>query len=696
MMRRLRTSAACPCDAVRTRMTGFNLFTQEMQREHNVLRSQNLSDGRKNMQVMSTMWANLTVRRRNIYNERARQRNALMLSDPVKKNNNFNLLMRLFGKEKIMLDAGDETFTALIAKSTMRAMKPNDTRRLRAKLQIKNRSSTRVRQPCNITSAFRRYSNPHMMLFDSFTEMQRSVTPTRQSAFTAISKLVSLSNVTESGEECIVDKFATLTAQEALLFAPISDAEAPFFEVFCATRCGSFDYKHFNILQLFTMFRGIEVEVKHNPTREQLYHCLLSSDRSHDGAYFRARRCLERLETLRSSDCGLYISKRTREVAKVPPAAYGIESSWDDVEVATMLAETRREQSVYDDILVRAALLRSKEKNAQLEMYQIRPEEMQAAVATINARAVRKARTVKVRKQEEDDKSISKEWEETPATLQPGKLARAKPVAPLKEEAEVAVAKLRTRTPSPAKASIHVVARRKSKQVESDLAATPPIPAAARRSVRAAIGSSRKPAQKQRTMTETEATEELTASVNVEEKEGDVTDEVGSAVEAVSCKSTKKKQQQLARVASPSAADRADSLIGAEYSMAEEVDGDAPAAEEEALVAKDEAADDLEALLERDFTEEDAASGESAIAVSSAKANKGKAERRRTARSQLTDPTSMLPAKARVHKLITRHSSAKSKRVVLLPTQPQPSPYIPPSRSVDFTASIRALLGGSL
>ncbi|KPI88510.1 hypothetical protein ABL78_2406 [Leptomonas seymouri] len=650
MMRRLRLSAAHPRDATRTGMTGFNLLTQELQNKHRLLNSKNLKEGRNNMRVMSDVWGRLSPRRREIYNERARQKNILLHSDPQKKNNTFNLIMRLFGAEKIMLYAGDEAFTALIAKSTMQAMKAKDTKELRAKLMIKDKQTSARKAPCTITSAFRRFTNPHMMFFDSFTEMQRSVAPTRQSAFSAISKLVSLCNVSQSGEEHIIQNFFSLSPEERLLFSPISDLEAPYFEVFCATRCGSMDYKHFNILQLFTTFRGIAVDAPQNPERERVYRSLLGSDRSHDGAYFRARRCLERLETLRSSDCGMYISKQTPSPVKIAPTTYSIEPSWDEVAVATALAETRHKQSVYDDILVRAALLRSPERNKQLGRYRVLLEEREETARSTNKCVAAVLET------EQIEGFVQEAVKAAPATkankLETASLHEGTAKASVKRK----TAKRRSRTAPPVrqKSQMGVVV---SREVESEAAspvAKPPIPASAKKNA----GSAASLKEREERRSAEEAEESGMAEIEI--------------VEAPR-KSSKKKS----RVQPPSMEPTAEREFGAEDFMAieEEMEG-------ETAVDNDEAA--LEEVFAGDRLEEEVP----------ASAKKGKSERRRSARSQLTDPMSILPAKARVQRLITKHSSARKK--VLPITTPQPSPYVPPQRNADFAESIRAMLSSSL
>ncbi|KAG5483108.1 hypothetical protein LSCM4_07325 [Leishmania orientalis] len=372
MMRHFRVSAASqPMCAVRTKMTGFNLFAQDMQRETRLLKARTFEKGSQNMRVMAKLWQHLPACRRAMFHARARQRDALMVRDPEKKNNTFNLLMRLFGSDKVLLRAGDEKFTARMATSTMRAMSSQDVKRLREKMKVDALFTSKERSDAMVTSSFKRFSSPNMVLFESFTEMQRSVAPTRKSAFTAITKLLSVSNVSVSGEECVMNRYSSLSPEVRNLFAPISDVEAPFFERFCASRCAGFDRKRFEIMKLFASFRGIEVDLGSNPMQEKLFRSLINTDRSHDGIFFRARRSLERLEALRSSDCGLFIAKRLPQSIRIDPTTYSINSNLDDVSVATLLAETRSGQSVYDDVLTRASFLRAKEKNKKLAVYNV-------------------------------------------------------------------------------------------------------------------------------------------------------------------------------------------------------------------------------------------------------------------------------------------------------------------------------------
>ncbi|KAK7196456.1 hypothetical protein NESM_000583000 [Novymonas esmeraldas] len=372
MMRHFRPSGAVqPRCAARSIVTGFNLFAHELQKENGVLVAQTLKEGQSNMRVISAMWRQLSAQRRATYNGRAMQCATLTTSDPEKKNNTFNLIMRLFGSNRLLLSAGDQRFTAQIAKATMHAMTQKHVRQLHAKLKVTPYVSSRKHSNALATARFRRFTCPNMVLFNSFTEMQRSVAPTRESAFAAITKTLSVSNVTTSGEQFVLHRYRLLSPEVRNRFAPITDVEAPFFEVFCATRCSGMMWESFEIMRLFALFRGIQVDLPCSATCVPLYRTLLDTDRSADGIYFRARRCLQKIDTMRSSDCGLFLAKQLSDTATIKPATYGIDKTFDDVSVATLLAETREGQSVYDDILTRAAILRRAEMNRKLAVYDV-------------------------------------------------------------------------------------------------------------------------------------------------------------------------------------------------------------------------------------------------------------------------------------------------------------------------------------
>lgn len=651
MMRRLRLSAASSHIATRTKVTGFSLFTQEMQQEQRVLSSKSLRAGQANMRVMSKLWSKLTKRRKELYNERARQRSLLKVRDSMKKNNTFNLLMRLLGSEEILQNVGDETFMAHVARNTMLAMKPKDAEKLRTRMKVSHKAPSQSNAPCTSTSTFKRFANPHMMFFDSFTEMQHSVAPTRHTAFTAISKLVSLCNVSEAGEEFVVKSFDALSREDTLLFAPISDAEAPYFEVFCATRCGTLDFRCFNILQLFMAFRGIDAAAPPQPQRERIYRSLLSSDRSHDGVFYRARRCLERLENLRSSECGVYIAQRASQPATVPTTAYGIENSSDDVMVATLLAETRRDQSVYDDILVRASMLRSDKNKALLDVYQVRLEE-----TATQQRALRKrhAHVEKLAEREAEDVLRVTEVESVTTTAK----AKAHATSRVAAVATAPKKKAQSRPASPAKKAAT------AKKTFVAAAAEPAAPAKTPRSTRVAASA---PAHQPRRPAAVKKTEE-------EEEEEEVWAS-SSAVEAAPSFAPKKSRKSATVVA------KADESYGVEEFLAGEASDS---------FDSEDAFDDVQ------FSAQGSAAQEAEREeVTTAPAQRSAKEKRRTARSQLTDPQIMLPAKARAQKLITKHAST---RKAMQPTtaSPQPSPYVPPQRNTDFTASIRALLSNSM
>ncbi|KAG5482951.1 hypothetical protein LSCM1_06992 [Leishmania martiniquensis] len=635
MMRHFCVSSATrqTC-AVRTKMTGFNLFTQQMQKEKRVLKARTFEKGYENMRTMARLWEQLPANRRAWYYARARQRDALMAGDPEKKNNTFNLLMRLFGRNKVLLKAGDERFIAQMAKSTIRGMSSQDTQKLREQLKVTAFRTSKEQSYASVTSRFKRFVCPDMLLFDSFTEMQRSVAPTRKSAFAAITKLLSVCNVTVSGEEYVMKRYSLLSPEVQNVFAPISDLEAPFFETFCACRCAGFDRKRFDIMRLFASFRGIEVDLSNNPARDQLFRSLINTDRSRDGLYFRARRSLERLEKLRSSDCGLFIAKKLPPSISIDPAVYGIDSKLDDVSVATLLAETRAGQSVYDDVLTRASILRTKEKNKQLAVYNVAQMMPIERVSSRQAHVERMAETVKIA---------------------PG-INAAKPVLNLK----ATCVQLRKKKPLPARVHVKKLAPKKeSKPAEAT-------------EVRVASADRNAHSAEQRDLMTKRAT-----SISLTKTKGAL--------------SSRRARMKVSVAGGAGVASNKPLKKGVSTSQVTAATGEAEDISAEDIMTEGEGDDDA-----LDYIDNSAGIRAALSTVPTApKKEKRKSAGHRTVRSHLLAPESMLPVAARSQKVIAAHTSTmrKAPRTV---SASKSGPFTPTPREVSFADNIRAQLASFL
>ncbi|GET87343.1 hypothetical protein, conserved [Leishmania tarentolae] len=644
MMRHFRVStAAKPQCIVRTKMTGFNLFTQDIQKERNVLKTKSFDGGHENMRIMAKLWKRLPLKQRVMYNTKALQRAALVTRDPEKKNNTFNLLMKLFGKDKMLLTAGNEAFTALMAKSTMHAMSQRDRRRLLEKLKVDAFRTSKERSNRSGTSAFRRFVSPSMLLFNSFTEMQRSVAPTRKSAFTAVTKVLSVCNLTVSGEKYVMDRYSSLSPDLRNLFAPISDVEAPFFEMFCAARCAGFDWKHFEIIRLFASFRGIKLDLGGNAMQDELFRSLLAADRSRDGVYFRARRSLERLEKLRSSDCGCFIARHLPQSANMPPAAYGVDSTLDDVSVATLLAETRCGHSVYDDVLTRAAVLRTKERNEKLAVYNVQQ------MITMDALKNKQAHLKSVKEKVAPELRVTKPVLKLNAARPP--LRKKKSLSdrvPLKKVTAMAKPKLKQTVPIASKETA----------TEATPAASPD---------RNAL-----PAVKLQMVTKRAARAYRTKAKDVSAPRRALVKV--SAARKIGVAASNKAPKKGALTSQGTAATDGDGNFLAENVLADSVDGDV-----DAQVLDDSAG---------------ATTAQVAVPTVPEK-QKGKSAGHRGARSHLLTPESMLPATARPQKVIVAHTSIGRKTPRPVYTSPS-SPFTPARRKVSFADNIRAQLASLL
>ncbi|CAJ1006985.1 hypothetical protein Q4I28_002299 [Leishmania naiffi] len=634
MMRHFRVSAATqPQCTARTKMTGFNLFTQSMQKEKKVLKAKSLKGGYDNMRIMATLWGKLPAFRREMYNSQALQRAALMTGDPEKKHNTFNLLMRLFGSNKVLLTAGDESFTALMAKSTMHAMRSRDTRQLQEKLKVKKFSTSTERPHVNVASTFKRFVSPSMLLFNSFTEMQRSVTPTRKSAFTAVARLRSFSNITISGEKLVMHRYSSLPPELRNLFAPISDIEAPFFELFCASRCAGFNRKRFEIIRLFASFRGIKVDLGSNAVQDQLFRSLVNTDRSRDGIYFRVHRSLERLEMLRSSDCGFFIAKRLLQSIKMNRAAYSLDSGLDDVSVATLLAETRSGQSVYDDVLTRAAILRTNEKNKQLSVYNV-AQMMQTETLCNKQTRVERVKKVKV----------------TP------ELSTSKPVLKLKAARAPLKEKLASKTKPQLAQTMPIITKEVATRAKPE---APP-------KRNAAPPMKRQLVTKRTASVSRAKTKRVPATRRVHVK-------VCAARKAVAAASKKALKKVATTPQATAATDEDDDLFAEDF------------------MTENEGSD-----VDPDFVNKFAAATVAPVTQPTAPAKqRHKETKHRAVRSHLLAPESMLPAAARSQKVITAHTSTCRKAPRPASTS-HSLPFTPTRRKVSFADNIRAQLASFL
>lgn len=211
-----------------------------------------------------------------------------------------------------------------------------------------------------------------MKYFSSFTEMQRAVAPTRLRAYIAVCKSLAPYTERQTHDARMQRSFHALRAEEQHTFAPITDAEASAFETFCAQHAAPMNPHQFDISRLFAQFRGMATSRRCNARaaspREQLYRSLMAEDKAQDGLYSRVRRTLQRISAQRSSDAGLYLLPRMPLPRRaVPPSMYALQPCINEVAVSTLLAMTRQNCCVYDDVLQRAAVLRPREAAAALE-----------------------------------------------------------------------------------------------------------------------------------------------------------------------------------------------------------------------------------------------------------------------------------------------------------------------------------------
>ncbi|KEG13907.1 hypothetical protein DQ04_00721090 [Trypanosoma grayi] len=365
----------------RHHINGFSLFAKELQEKEGLLKAKSFRNGRENMRVVSRHWKELGRGERHRYNQRAREIAVLRAHNSDKAFNDFNLLMRLLFRTDDVAGAGDEVFTAHMARNTLTQLKSNHREKLREKLLPEAASTSRKNRKANERALPMAWYFPHMRYFESFVEMLRAVAPTQKALFVAVSRVLAINKLfTGDAISNLSEKFDALTEEEVEMFKPVSDEDAPRFERYCASHCATYDIENFDIVRLFAQYRGLITARTSLPEPEATkYKMLMEADRFRESLYFKALRNLERAKAGRSTDHGTYISHIHPDGVTVPPETYAIVSSLSDVEIAKMLAETRLGQSVYDDVMDRTSCFRHDMANQLLSETYLSPvREMKA------------------------------------------------------------------------------------------------------------------------------------------------------------------------------------------------------------------------------------------------------------------------------------------------------------------------------
>lgn len=233
-------------------------------------------------------------------------------------------------------------------------------------------------------------SPTEMTLPDTFTEMIKTVAPTRLDLFVAVAAHIKERHGGAVSVEATKDRFRALSSQDQAVFRQIRAEEESKFEKFCSKNAASaFLNGSIDIVALYTAFRGIKPLPTNHKTHviDGLYKSLLSTDTIHDSELLRTKRALSRLAYQRSSDCGVYLH-RSRASPHIDPRSYTLRSlsTLDTLSVAELLVDTRKGMSVYDDVLVRTNLLRSPLHSKDLMCYRVdhflRNDLLEAAVQT--------------------------------------------------------------------------------------------------------------------------------------------------------------------------------------------------------------------------------------------------------------------------------------------------------------------------
>lgn len=355
--------------------SGFQLFSEELLTKNVALIKHFSNDPELKRPVLEAIWKSLTLQRRRSYNERANLL-SVVKHQQYRKPTTEDAVLYFLRKEKNLVKWTNPSFLESLAQTSAASLSAHQKKKLKSLFLSDNQKLSNVALSLKEEQANGKWTN--MAHFNSFTDMLRVLAPTRKILYLQVTASFSGESLSKPFLIAAARHYTALSEDERQIFAPIKDRERLKFERFCGMNCGGMNKGKLDIIALFAAFRGIMPLDKKNEldSARELYKTFLSMDHVHDSDFLRARRALTRFDIQRSSEAGLYILKHRGKAmsASVSPDTYMIHHlpSLDDITVAEMLVSTRLGCSVYDDVLERADMLRTKANSKKLGIYRVR------------------------------------------------------------------------------------------------------------------------------------------------------------------------------------------------------------------------------------------------------------------------------------------------------------------------------------
>lgn len=338
---------------------GFFLFARELLERNKPLYKRVVSDNKSKQIVLFSLWSSLTIPCRKKFETRAHMLSKLI---PDSLNNCSPLTLESVQKSlTIPENPKKNSFASKKCPANLVFRSPDF-------------SGDRCSSPLSIASGCKFKWN-NMMYYCTFTDMLLVVAPTKKHLYAELLSFYHECRLTKSFLRKASILYERLSEEDRSFLSPIRNEERKKFESFCAHNCGAMEINSLDIIQLYAAFRHIR-PIQFNElqkVRLSLYQALLASDTIHDSDFLRARRAMTKLKMQRSSEAGLYLSRKNGVSRVVRPSAYNVktEPGLDDIKVAELLVDTRAHVSVYDDILDRANSLRTQKNAAQLCLYHL-------------------------------------------------------------------------------------------------------------------------------------------------------------------------------------------------------------------------------------------------------------------------------------------------------------------------------------
>lgn len=384
---------------------GRALFENEVLEKNSLLLERFKAEPHQRNDVLQCMWKSLTIERRKAFNAKAR---VLSVFDCYPKKKEYplsteDLVLKRLREDYRMRNYLSSSGCSGSEKEASEMFLSGMARVAASHLPSRHKSALEKLSIAENRNVLRRFLEPqkarerwtNMLFYQSFTDMLRTLAPTPKILYFELCALFSRTDFSPRFLCCVANRYNALPEEDKTLFRPIESKEKLRFERFCCLHCGGMSKECIDIISLFAAFRGLQPIIRGiNPIysrikkgdaegkeamkeMDSVYKGFLSCDSIHDGDFFRARRALSKLKSLRSSECGKYLYRRQQLEwghSGVPTDAYRLRCArdLDEVAVAEMLVSTRHGSSVYDEVLDRANVLRTKTHAQHLSVYRVK------------------------------------------------------------------------------------------------------------------------------------------------------------------------------------------------------------------------------------------------------------------------------------------------------------------------------------